>query len=74
MKLNEVRCIVDLYVQLKRSATPELPDSTRPDDKKISTSKTFNKDESVDFDIDDIDKELEMALERKRVSIWTVHH
>lgn len=52
---------------MKRSATPELPDSTRPDDKKVSTKKAVVEEETMEFDIDDIDKELEMALERKRV-------
>ena len=47
---------------------PDLPDSTGTETKKVSPPKVPSvNDESMDFDIDDIDKELEMALERKRV-------
>lgn len=41
------------------------PDTTRPDDRKPPSEK--DADDSMDFDIDDIDKQLEMALEKKRV-------
>ena len=50
--------------------SPELPDSTdlRDGEKKDSAENL----EDMDFDIDDIDKELEMALERKRVGSQTI--
>lgn len=47
------------------------PDTTRPDDHKpgkaVSKPVDTDADDSMDFDIDDIDKQLELALEKKRV-------
>ena len=62
-------------LQASERDSPDLPDSTatvdkaeppRPSGKPPSHS---SHEESMDFDIDDIDKELELALERKRVRI-----
>ncbi|KAL4225560.1 Formin binding protein 4 [Mactra antiquata] len=62
---------ISSHDKVKRSVTPELPDSTKCEDNKKETIvpavvKKDEADDSMDFDIDDIDKELELALERKR--------
>ncbi|XP_052268237.1 formin-binding protein 4-like isoform X2 [Dreissena polymorpha] len=48
----------------KHVKTTVSPDTTRLDDKKPLES--TEADDSMDFDIDDIDKQLELALEKKR--------
>ncbi|XP_052820814.1 formin-binding protein 4-like [Mya arenaria] len=50
----------------KHAKSSVSPDSTRPDDKKPVVEASKDADDSMDFDIDDIDKQLEMALEKKR--------
>jgi len=63
--------LFDVFVQYLQSSVS--PDTTRPDEHKPvrieSKPVEPEADESMDFDIDDIDKQLELALDKKRVRV-----
>ena len=65
LDISKNYCTIIVQASTSNQDSQDLPDSTESEEKNNQNAKANS--EEMDFDIDDIDKELEMALERKRV-------